>query len=105
MAIVRAANPIQKWQIEEFGIADIAGLILALEHGRTTEIPIGVVNGVNKIFTVSSPFVAGTLSVFLNGIKENEFIENTDTQIEMLAAPRDTDFTDKIEVIYTKKVI
>lgn len=105
MTQLKSDSPIKKRQIEEFGIADIAGLIAALEYGRVTEIPTGIINGVNQVFYTSVPFVSGTISVFLNGLKEGGFAENTDTRITMDIAPKVTGFTDSIEVIYTKKII
>lgn len=96
---------IRHWQINEYGVADIAGLIMALEGCIVSEIPIGVIDGINKIFTLSLPAVSDTMSVFLNGIKESDFTVDTTTQFTMANAPKNTGFTDKIEVIYTKKII
>lgn len=32
------------------------------------EVPVGVIDGVNTIFTTSQPYVAGTASAFVNGL-------------------------------------
>lgn len=39
------------------------------------EIPIGTINGSNKTYTTSQPFVAGSTSVFLNGLLEHYYTE------------------------------
>ena len=96
---------IKKWQIVDFGISDISGLITALAENRITEQMIGVVDGQNRIFTTSSQFIAETISIFVNGIKEHGFIANSSTQITLNDAPKNDGFTDLIEAIYTKKII
>lgn len=64
---------------------------------------IGAVNGVNRIFSTSVPYGSGTITVFVNGVKERNFTELSDTQIQLAEALRNTGFTDLIEAIYIKK--
>lgn len=78
---------------------------LILSSYIITEPLSGAVNGVNKVFSTTSPFVTNTLSVFLNGIRETHYSETTDTQITMEDAPKNIGFTDTLEIIYTKKQI
>jgi len=53
----------------------------------------GTVNGVNKDFTTSTPYVAGTIRVFVNGILYSPadtqwgYSELDDTTIRMTTAP------------------
>lgn len=64
---------------------------------------IGIVDGSNRIFTTSAPYVAGSLMTFLNGNKERLFTETNETTITMDTAPKNTGFTDILETIYVKK--
>lgn len=63
----------------------------------------GLINGINRVFTTSIPFVAGSISVLLNGVKEKYFVETNDTTITMDSAPKNTGFTDQLEAIFTIK--
>ncbi len=67
------------------------------------EEPIGSITGENTIFSTSVPYISGTLKVFVNGLKEKFFTENTDTEFALSQAPKNVGFTDTIEVIYLKK--
>lgn len=67
------------------------------------EVPAGLVNGTNKIFTASNPFVAGSARLYLNGNREPNFTEISDTQIQLIDAPLNVGFTDRIEITYIKK--
>lgn len=70
---------------------------------ETKELATGAINGTNKVFTTSQPYVSGKITVLLNGLKEYDFTEIDDTTIELTTAPKNAGFTDKIELIYTKK--
>jgi hypothetical protein len=65
----------------------------------------GLVNGINRIFNASVPYSSGTITVFVNGFKERDFTEYSDTEIMLLEAPKNIGFTDRIEAIYIKKQI
>lgn len=64
---------------------------------------IGIVDGVNRIFTTSAPYISGSISVFVNGIKESGFVKTNETTITLDEAPSNVGFTDKIEAIYSPK--
>ena len=68
-----------------------------------TEIMIGQVNGVNRVFTTSSPYVSGRINVFKNGLKEIYFVESSDTSVTLDEAPLNHGYSDKIEALYTLK--
>lgn len=67
------------------------------------EFPTGIIDGINKFFTTSQPYVSGSLMLFRNGIKDSHFGEISDTQIEIETPPSNTGFTDVIEVTYIIK--
>lgn len=64
---------------------------------------IGDINGLNKIFQTSVPYLTGKISVFINGTKEHFFTELSENQIMLDEAPKNIDFLDYIEAIYTIK--
>lgn len=68
-----------------------------------TETPGGTIDGVNKVFTTSAPYVAGKLTVLKNGLHEYDFTETNDTTFTMILAPSATSFMDVMRVTYTKK--
>ncbi len=68
-----------------------------------TEILAGEVNGVNRVFSTSSAYVAGEIEVYLNGLKEVFFTESSDTTITLDEAPKNNGFTDRIEATYILK--
>ena len=70
---------------------------------RVAESMGGIIDGSNRNFTTSIPFVSGTISVFINGLKETHFIELSDKEIILDTAPKNTGFTDTIETMFTKK--
>lgn len=77
------------------------GIIDALSiNSYKQENLIGVIDGINKIFTTSVPFIYNSISVYLNGIKEKNFVIDSPTKIIMDTAPKNTGFTDKLETIY-----
>ena len=66
---------------------------MAILRGGTVlvhEDAIGLVDGVNKIFTASFPFVSGTLIVYLNGLEQrspDDFVEIDNQTFEFTQAP------------------
>ena len=46
---------------------------------KTDEVPTGTVNGTNTSFTTLTPYVAGTLQVFINGVKQARTTHFTET--------------------------
>lgn len=67
------------------------------------EVPSGVINGVNKIFTTSYAYVSGSLILYRNGLKENYFNELSDIEIQIDEPPLNDGYTDLIKVTYTRK--
>lgn len=71
-----------------------------------TETPTGTINGTNKQFTVTKVFIAGSTSVYLNGLKQkidagNDYIEDGGlSSITFEVAPKNIEFTDTIEIVY-----
>lgn len=63
----------------------------------------GVINTTNRIFTTSKAYTSGSISVFINGIKDSGFSETDETTITLDEAPSNVGFTDKIEAIYSSK--
>jgi len=58
------------------------------------EIPAGVLDGSNRVFTTANPFGADSLSVFLNGLHQrrvDDYIELDDTSFQFVVAPRASD--------------
>lgn len=78
------------------------GDIGAAPLSRTEKLS-GLIDGKNRVFTTSVPFVTGSISILLNGIKEKYFVENSNTQITMDSAPKNNGFTDSLEAIFTIK--
>ena len=62
---------------------------------------IGDVDGINKVFSTPDPYLPNSISVFVNGIKE-QFSELTNNQIFLNSAPKNTGFTDLVEAMYVK---
>jgi hypothetical protein len=63
----------------------------------------GAVDGENRIFTSSVQFESATLTVYINGLKQHDFITPSDNQIIVDSPPQNTGFTDIIEATYIKK--
>ncbi|MGV8961797.1 MAG: hypothetical protein ACOH2V_00180 [Candidatus Saccharimonadaceae bacterium] len=61
---------------------------------------IGLVDSLNTVFETSHPFVLESLLVFLNGIKEKNYIINSNTQITFKNAPLNRGFQDLVEAYY-----
>lgn len=66
------------------------------------EFLIGSVNGVNRNFRTSFAFKAGTIKIYLNGLKEIHFTEVSDSEILFEDAPQNRGFIDKIRGNYIK---
>ena len=66
------------------------------------ELLIGAINNLNKTFTTSVAFAFGTISVYVNGLKEN-FTWLSDRQIALSQAPKNTGIIDRVEAFYIKK--
>jgi hypothetical protein len=64
---------------------------------------IGSVDGNNRIFKTTFPFVLSSLIVFMNGLKERYYSVDSDIQITLETAPINIGFNDIIEVTYMKK--
>ena len=71
------------------------------------EVPAGLVNGVNKVFTLSMPYGPGTTAVFLNGLLQERSLDDgwfeTDPDagtITLKEAPRSSGMPDVIQVFF-----
>ena len=69
-----------------------------------SEILIGTVNGTNKVFTTSQPFVGGSTLVYINGLLQIRDVHYTETQAEnkitLSDAPSNVGFTDVLQITY-----
>jgi len=66
------------------GLVSTAGFVYG-------EIPAGAINGTNKLYTVDNSFLANTLEVYLNGLRQrrvDDYNEISDTEFEFVLAPR-----------------
>lgn len=101
--LIPPANGILSFD-EESGLELSAGGNWIKVISRTVNEQLGgVVNGINRSFYASSPFRAGTINVFVNGLREKHFVEINDTTITLDDAPLNTGFMDTIEAFYTLK--
>lgn len=72
------------------------------------EVPAGVVNGVNTVFTVSQPYMPGSTAVFVNGLLQEKSLDDgwLETSpatgvITLKEAPRSAGtFPDVLQVFY-----
>lgn len=58
------------------------------------EVPAGAINGVNMVYTVAHPYTAGTVGMFLNGlrgVRGGDFAETPPNQITLTFAPQPGD--------------
>ena len=67
-----------------------------------TEELSGEVNNVNTVYTTSKPYRFGSISVFVNGLKEFNFSETDNTTITLHFAPQNAGFFDRIEATYSQ---
>lgn len=70
---------------------------------RITQQAIGLVNGINTVFSASVSFDPGSIEVYVNGIKERYFSLVSDTTIQLQNAPKTTGYSDFIELVYLQK--
>ena len=64
------------------------------------EIMGGVVDDLNPVFTTSMPFVPGSLTVYLNGLKERNYTVDSDHQITFFNPPSRKGMIDIVEATY-----
>jgi hypothetical protein len=55
------------------------------------EIPAGDIDGTNKLFTIANEYISSKLTVYLNGLREINFTEKSDTTFELNVAPLEGD--------------
>lgn len=54
------------------------------------EVPTGLINGSNATFTTANPFVAGTVEVFVNGLRQTiivDFNTSGNNTIQLIFSP------------------
>jgi len=54
------------------------------------ETPAGAIDGVNRSYTSASTYVAGSIAVYLNGVRQrktNDYTETSSTTFQMVNAP------------------
>lgn len=86
-----------------FGIIEPGQVVVAAPDGSfqglslvTNEQPVGTLDGLNATFTASQAWVAGSLCVYLNGLRQragatSDYIEANGTQITFNDAPHPGD--------------
>lgn len=57
------------------------------------EVPAGSINGINLVFTTSSPYVSGSTHLYLNGLRQRiggsfDYTESGSDTITMVSAPQ-----------------
>jgi len=55
--------------------------------GVVDEVPAGLINGGNKVFSVANNFQTGTLALYLNGVRTSDFTVTGPNQFTMGSAP------------------
>ena len=71
-----------------------AAQILQLSNVLIGEVPAGLINGVNKVFTVTDSYQAASTILEINGIKvinPEEYTESGDKEITYTNPPQPTD--------------
>lgn len=72
-------------------------------HFIYNEVPAGVIDSANKLFTTTKAYVTGKLVVLLNGLRELNFIEKSNTTFELDEPPLiDSPTPDKVTTDYIK---
>ena len=69
------------------------------------EVPTGLINGTNKVYTTEFTFIPGTLQVFLNGLEQNDpndFTETSASSFEFVNPPTGGLSPDIVEVVYQR---
>jgi hypothetical protein len=67
------------------------------------EVLLGVVNNSNRVFTTSNSFLLGSTRISVNGLKQRngiDFTETGDKEITMDEAPNTSGFADHLSVTY-----
>jgi len=86
------------------GLAVAIGEQIERENGLIyTEILLGEVDGSNTIFTVSQSYISDSISIYINGLQEFDFICLNDTQIKLGFAPLNIVFIDRVTATYKAK--
>jgi hypothetical protein len=62
-----------------------------LASGIVGEVPSGFINGVNRNYTTVNTFIAGSLAVYLNGVRTKDFTETGANTFQMGTAPNTGD--------------
>ncbi len=82
-----------------------------LKGGVTTtevivdETATGTINGLNKVFTTSSDYIAGSLTVFLNGLQQSrlgDYSETTTNSFTFVNSPTGGASPDVVTIRYVK---
>lgn len=87
-------NPVQDMSFSQFVEQPFPTQVM-VDNIVNDEIPSGVIDGTNMLFTTSYPFKGNTLSVFLNGARLAiglDFTLSIPQQFTLLAAPQPGDF-------------
>lgn len=87
-------NPVQDMSFSQFVEQPFPTTVM-VDNIVNDEIPSGICNGSNMLFTTSYPFKGNTLSVFLNGARLAiglDFTLSIPQQFTLLAAPASGDF-------------
>ena len=69
-------------------------------HSYRNEKMGGIVNNINNVFTTSVPFIEGSLTVYLNGLKERDYTIDTNQQITFLIPPSNIGMIDIVEATF-----
>jgi len=89
--------------VEEDNYQTIETAPVILQIGLKNSSLIGAINNLNTDFTIAGLFLLGSTQVFQNGMKLINGIDYTEIDnqtIQFAEAPSNTDFVDKLEIIY-----
>jgi hypothetical protein len=78
-------------QVQQKGIKGDPG---SSANSVVGEIPAGLLNGSNATFTTANPFVAGTLEVFVNGLRQTiiaDFNTSGNNTIQLTYSPNSSE--------------
>lgn len=93
-----------RYFVFESGLADADFVELVMSGvSQVDELLAGTIDGTNRIFTTTFSYRLHKIMIFLNGKKTREFIEISDTEIEMNVAPLATHIMDEVEAVYIRK--
>ncbi len=94
-------NPVQDMSFSQF-VEQPFPTTVEINDLINDEIPSGLLNGSNTLFTTAFPFKGSTLSIYLNGVKlmkDVDFTLNIPQQFTLVEGPLSTDF---LRVSYIK---